>query len=105
MIGTVLDHLRPEDVELLLANRGLPSAGCKEDLADRLQSALQAEICEWEWESGDVPDFHCGNSRSSKVVVAACNHHKQQTHHTTESHNVLVESLCDSAVKPTQQTP
>lgn len=67
MIGAVLDHLRPEDVELLLANRGLPSAGCKEDLADRLQSALQAEICEWEWESGDVPEFHCGMTLHAKT--------------------------------------
>lgn len=60
MIGTVLDHLRLEDLELLLANRGLPSAGGKEELTDRLQCALQDEICQWEWESGDVPEFHCG---------------------------------------------
>ena len=60
MITAVLEHLRPEDVELLLANRGLPSVGGKEELAERLQSALQAEICEWEWETGDVPEFHCG---------------------------------------------
>ncbi|KAL0020200.1 hypothetical protein WJX79_010998 [Trebouxia sp. C0005] len=59
MITAVLEHLRPEDVELLLANRGLPSVGGKEELAERLQSALQAEICEWEWETGDVPEFHC----------------------------------------------
>lgn len=60
MIGAVLEHLRPEDVELLLANRGLPSVGAKEEVAERLQNALQAEICEWEWETGDVPEFHCG---------------------------------------------
>lgn len=60
MIGAVLEHLRTEDVELLLANRGLPSVGGKEELSERLQSALQAEICEWEWEAGEVPDFHCG---------------------------------------------
>ena len=60
MIGAVLEHLRPEDVELLLANRGLPSVGAKEELIDRLQNSLQAEICEWEWETGDVPEFHCG---------------------------------------------
>ena len=61
MIGAVLEHLRPDDIELLLANRGMPSVGGKEELADRLHSALQAEICEWDWESGDVPEFHCGN--------------------------------------------
>ncbi len=60
MITAVLEHLRPEDVELLLANRGLPSVGGKEELAERLQSALCNEICEWEWETGDVPEFHCG---------------------------------------------
>ena len=60
MIGAVLEHLRPEDVELLLANRGLPSVGAKEELIGRLQNSLQAEICEWEWETGDVPEFHCG---------------------------------------------
>ena len=60
MIGAVLEHLRTEDVELLLANRGLPYVGGKEELSERLQSALQAEICEWEWEAGEVPDFHCG---------------------------------------------
>ncbi|DBB04815.1 TPA: hypothetical protein ACH3X3_010105 [Trebouxia sp. C0006] len=59
MITAVLEHLRPEDVELLLANRGLPSVGGKEELAERLQSALCNEICEWEWETGDVPEFHC----------------------------------------------
>lgn len=71
MIGAVLEHLRPDDVELLLANRGLPSAGCKEDLAERLQCALQAEICEWEWESGDVPEFHCGESTIGTVNLAS----------------------------------
>ncbi len=60
MITAVLEHLRPEDVELLLANRGLPSVGGKEELAERLQSALKDEICEWDWEAGDVPEFHCG---------------------------------------------
>ena len=64
MISAVLEHLRPDDVELLLANRGLPSVGGQDELADRLQSALQAEICEWEWESGDLSDFHCGELRS-----------------------------------------
>ena len=73
MIGAVLEHLRPEDVELLLANRGLPSVGAKEELADRLQTALQAEICEWEWETGDVPEFHCGQPQPSRTL-ALCIH-------------------------------
>ena len=69
MIGTVLEHLRPDDIELLLANRGLPSVGGKEELADRLHSALQAEICEWEWEQGDVPEFHCGKAPLTHVLL------------------------------------
>ena len=36
-IAAVLEHLKPEDVQLLLANRGLPSVGPKEDLTDCLQ--------------------------------------------------------------------
>lgn len=72
MIGTVLDHLRLEDVELLLANRGLPSAGGKEELTDRLQCALQDEICQWEWESGDVPEFHCGRFSPFSSTYTHC---------------------------------
>lgn len=36
-IGAVLEHLKAEDVQVLLANRGLPAVGDKVELADRLQ--------------------------------------------------------------------
>ena len=37
IIASVLDHLKLEDVQLLLENRGIPSIGEKEELTDRLQ--------------------------------------------------------------------
>ena len=33
----MLEHLKLEDVQLLLENRGIPSIGEKEELTDRLQ--------------------------------------------------------------------
>lgn len=86
-INAVLEHLKLEDVQMLLANRGLPSVGSKEELTEclqvsilvaslhpagsktpsvskliinPLQSALREEICEWEWERCDVPGYHAG---------------------------------------------
>ncbi|KAK9829027.1 hypothetical protein WJX72_003488 [[Myrmecia] bisecta] len=58
VISAVIEHLKREDIELLLANRGIPSLGSKQELTERLQAALTDEICEWEWETGDVPNFH-----------------------------------------------
>ena len=49
-----------EDIQLLLENRGLPSIGQKERLTQRLQAALSEEICEFEWEAGEVPACHAG---------------------------------------------
>lgn len=50
MISAVVERFKPEDIELLLANRGLPSVGGKEELAERLQQVLTEEFCEWKWE-------------------------------------------------------
>ena len=36
-IQAVLEHLKPEDVQILLANRGLPSVGTREELTESLQ--------------------------------------------------------------------
>ncbi|CAK0782930.1 hypothetical protein CVIRNUC_006125 [Coccomyxa viridis] len=58
IIASVLEHLKLEDVQLLLENRGIPSIGEKEELTDRLQAVLSEEICEFEWEQGDVPGCH-----------------------------------------------
>lgn len=55
MISAVVERFKPEDIELLLANRGLPSVGGKEELAERLQQALTEELCEWKWEKGVQP--------------------------------------------------
>ncbi|GMH38370.1 hypothetical protein BSKO_06254 [Bryopsis sp. KO-2023] len=55
LISAVVERLKPDDVELLLGNRGLPSVGTKEELSERLQGALIREICEWSWEKGMQP--------------------------------------------------
>lgn len=60
LIAQLLEHLKLQDVQLLLENRGLPSIGGKEQLTERLQAALSEEICEFEWETGDVPACHAG---------------------------------------------
>lgn len=60
MITSVLEHLKMEDIQLLLENRGLPSIGDKQSLTERLQGALCEEICEFEWEQGEVPACHAG---------------------------------------------
>jgi hypothetical protein len=60
MISSVLEHLKMEDIQLLLENRGLPSIGDKQSLTERLQGALCEEICEFEWEQGEVPACHAG---------------------------------------------
>ena len=39
-ISALIENLKAEDVQILLANRGLPSVGDKEDLADNLQASL-----------------------------------------------------------------
>ncbi len=47
IIASVLEHLKLEDVQLLLENRGMPSIGGKEELTERLQvtlSGLQSPI-------------------------------------------------------------
>ena len=36
-ISAVLEHLKAEDVQVLLANRGLPSVGDREDLTESLK--------------------------------------------------------------------
>ncbi|CAL8470672.1 g10214 [Coccomyxa elongata] len=58
MISSVLEHLKVEDIQILLENRGLPSIGDKQFLTERLQGALCEEICEFEWEQGEVPVCH-----------------------------------------------
>lgn len=40
IIASVLEHLKLEDVQLLLENRGMPSIGGKEELTERLQVTL-----------------------------------------------------------------
>lgn len=52
LISAVVERLKADDVELLLANRGLPSVGPIEDLSTRLQKALVEEMCEWRWQKG-----------------------------------------------------
>lgn len=52
LISAVVERFKPEDIELLLANRGLPSVGSREELSLRLQKALTEEICEWKWNKG-----------------------------------------------------
>lgn len=52
LISAVVERLKPDDIELLLANRGLPSVGPIEELSGRLQRALVEEMCEWKWERG-----------------------------------------------------
>ena len=50
-------------VQMMLAARGLPCVGSRDDLMSRLQEALQAEAVAWEWEVGDVGgpgSFHAG---------------------------------------------
>lgn len=93
IIASVLQHLKLEDVQLLLENRGMPSIGGKEELTERLQvtlpglrapysgdttsqtiknrvtrllkhiavqAVLSEEICDFEWEQGEVPGCHTG---------------------------------------------
>lgn len=60
VIASVLEHLKMEDIQLLLENRGMPSIGHKEELTERLQAALSEEICQFEWEQGEVPACHSG---------------------------------------------
>ncbi|KAK9842237.1 hypothetical protein WJX81_002080 [Elliptochloris bilobata] len=62
MIQAVLGNLTTEDLELLLARRGLPTLSHEplhEALVDRLEDALNDEFCRFEWEAGQVPEFHC----------------------------------------------
>eukprot|EP00803_Ostreobium_quekettii_P009677 evm.model.scf_2193.2 EVM.evm.TU.scf_2193.2 scf_2193:7697-13170(-) len=63
MISAVVERFKPEDVELLLANRGLPSVGGREELAERLLAALTEELCEWKWERPGQP-------QRSEIVAA-----------------------------------
>jgi len=44
-ITAVLEHLKPEDVQILLANRGLPSVGTREELTECLQVSLSSPHC------------------------------------------------------------
>ena len=66
MIGAILENLKTEDLELLLARRGLPSCShdtpLHEALVDRLHTALSDELCRFRWEVDQVPQFHCGAS-------------------------------------------
>lgn len=39
-ISAVLEYLKAEDVQVLLANRGLPSVGDREELTDTLQVVI-----------------------------------------------------------------
>ena len=56
--------LQTEDLELLLARRGHPtlshSEPLEEALVERLGKAFSDEFCRFEWESGQVPNFHAG---------------------------------------------
>lgn len=50
LIASVLEHLRLEDVQVLLENRGIPSIGDKEELTDRLQvhiSRFSNSVMSW----------------------------------------------------------
>ena len=48
IIASVLEHLKLEDVQLLLENRGMPSIGGKEELTERLQVMSRPEKAEAE---------------------------------------------------------
>lgn len=56
--------LQTEDLELLLARRGQPTLSHDEfldqALVERLGKAFSDEFCRFEWESGQVPNFHAG---------------------------------------------
>lgn len=45
IIASVLEHLKLEDVQLLLENRGMPSIGDKEQLTERLQVQIRPSAC------------------------------------------------------------
>jgi hypothetical protein len=59
-VNALVEHLLPSDLEILLANRGLPSVGTPKELTERLQEALNKAICAFEWEKGEVPNYHAG---------------------------------------------
>ncbi|KAK9787629.1 hypothetical protein WJX73_006766 [Symbiochloris irregularis] len=64
VLSAVVENLRPDDIAILLENRGLPALGEPDELARRLQKALSDECCGWEWEQQDTPGFH------SEIAVA-----------------------------------
>ena len=45
IIASVLEHLKLEDVQLLLENRGMPCIGDKEQLTERLQVQIRPSAC------------------------------------------------------------
>ena len=52
IIASVLEHLKLEDVQLLLENRGMPSIGGKEELTERLQ--VRSRLCVFMLEQRDI---------------------------------------------------
>ena len=48
--------------------RGLPSLGERDELAERLKKALEDDLCGWEWEQQDVPNFHTGSARMARPM-------------------------------------
>lgn len=63
-INALVEHLDIQDLEILLANRGLPSVGTKDELKGRLQLAFKEQFCPYEWERGEVPTYHAGEMHS-----------------------------------------
>eukprot|EP00884_Botryococcus_braunii_P004067 jgi/Botrbrau1/13661/Bobra.0292s0010.1 len=57
-INALVEHLDIQDLEILLANRGLPSVGTKDELKGRVQIAFKEQFCPYEWERGEVPTYH-----------------------------------------------
>ena len=69
-ISAVVDCLTPEDLELLLTQRGLPAGGTSDELYESLKAHLRTEMCTWELERGECPGYHCG--KAPLLALEAC---------------------------------
>jgi hypothetical protein len=61
-VSALVDYLEIQDLEVLLANRGLPSVGTKDELKGRLRNAFKEQFFPFEWERGEVPTYHAGDA-------------------------------------------
>ncbi len=73
-ITAVLEHLKPEDVQILLANRGLPSVGTREELTESLQvsTPLGPEILPVGLQSGGLNHRREACQRTGQTAQDAC---------------------------------